>query len=1206
MKNVTRLALLVAAIGVSVFVSSDAHAFSGDGLGQDYNPFVITTCEQLQEMHLDLDAYYILGGPIDCNDTATWNSLAGFEAIGTSADPFTGVLDGRNNTIDGLFVERATDSSGSGGLFGHAVNATIENIDLTDADITFTAGETVGGLVGTITGGSIRNVEFEGSMSGVSSVGGLVGSANSSAYITQSSVTGSVTNSGGYTGGLVSFLNESSVNASFVNATVISGNSGGGLVARTYNDGGYVAITNSYTAGSYQDGNYRAGILGFNTSSDGSLANIVWNNFTTMLLSSDGVTPSGNAIIANDTSSETVPASVLANVFDASQNGSTTNCVEGTLPAGCVAVNADGSNPNYFKNNTSVAPFNNWDFDQEWEVTSEYPAIRIGILENIGESFVEGDGSELDPYRIDDCEQLQAMRQDLDAFYYLSIDIDCTDTENWNGLKGFDPVGDDVAPFTGQLDGNDKTITGLYIDRADDILGEDEEDEQYVGLFGAIESGAVVNLSLVDTYVKGYRYVGGIVGHTVNTNLSNLNVNLTTEDNSCNPGDCIWARWGFNGGGIVGYATAGTTLSNVHTGGPVKGSGNYIGGIAGEVTDSTIAGSSSISHVDGGYNIGGIAGGIYQSTVTDTYATGSVTGTTENSKTGSSIGGFAGTIFGSTVEDSYATGDVEGDGEYIGGFGGSTGCGSEFVSVYAEGDVQGVNYVGGFSGSDGCMGPGSDIYDVYTTGNVTGSGGSVAGLIGQAYYTEIYEGYSTGNVSGAGNFVGGIFGFAGGAGMDADDEAITVLSDVYATGDIESTQNSVGGLIGATESYEDLGILVDRSFSRGDVSGTQYVGGLVGNMIGGRFDEVYAAGNVTGETFNIGGAIGQMLLGSISNAYASGDVEAGDSYVGGFLGALYGGTVEKSYSSGSVTIPVSGSERAGGFAGEVYIDAGDVELYDNFTVSRVSAPNGEGGFIANFNENGVAIDNNYYDVTKTGIADCTAVSEVVSGCSGVNLNGTDNEYFINNSTSAPLDEWDFASDLWQTQEDAYPCFVWQNESDYPCGTINTDEDLNGDGTPDSEQPHVGGYISPITGKLVAMDMGEGCELTTDDIIEESDNTVQDPAYVYENGLFDFEADCTELGYTTTIQLFYYDVDKEDLIARKYNPNTNAYFNLEGEFGAVVEERTINGQNVTVVIYELTDGGDLDMDLVEDGNISDPAGLASSVLGSPNTGLNPVY
>ncbi|MCK4592597.1 hypothetical protein KAT63_04135, partial [Candidatus Parcubacteria bacterium] len=57
------------------------------------------------------------------------------------------------------------------------------------------------------------------------------------------------------------------------------------------------------------------------------------------------------------------------------------------------------------------------------------------------------------------CAELQNMENDLTASYYLTNDIDCSDTTTWNSGQGFRPVGYYEATtwsefhFTGSFDG---------------------------------------------------------------------------------------------------------------------------------------------------------------------------------------------------------------------------------------------------------------------------------------------------------------------------------------------------------------------------------------------------------------------------------------------------------------------------------------------------------------------------------------------------------------------------------------------------------------------------------------------------------------------------------------------------------------------------------------------------------------------------------
>jgi hypothetical protein len=702
-----------------------------------------------------------------------------------------------------------------------------------------------------------------------------------------------------------------------------------------------------------------------------------------------------------------------------------------------------------------------------------------------------GAGTLLNPYMITSCLQLQEMEDDLGAHYKLNGDIDCSATSTWNSGLGFNPVGDNVDKFTGNLDGNGHTISNLYINRADDDIGNDADDESYIGIIGYLSGGSVKNVTINSSKVKGYQFVGGVVGYAdADARLENISFNTDTADNTCDPGNCVWARYGTYGGGIVGYATS-VTLTNVYTGGPVKGSGNFIGGIVGFLGNSSLANSSSISNVDGGFSIGGVAGDITNSTVTDTTASGNALGQDEAGKTSSTVGGFAGSISYSQVSNSSASGNVEATGNTIGGFAGFTGCETTFNDVHASGSVIGANAVGGFAGWDTSCGEdwASRFSMASATGTVEGAG-TIGGFIGSSERSSIYRSFATGTVTVSGGdrtggFVGYMQGFMNG------DEIVGTIDQSYATGRVIGA-NDTGGFVGSAD-----GVSISNSFSRGLVDGVSQPSGFVGAIADNGLETI------------------------VTNSYAANQVNG---VVGpqGLIGKDDG-------SHGSVT--------------------------------------------GSFWDSELGPSTSHYGDAKT----TTQMKTIETFTRELGVNG-----------------WNFES-IWGITayvNDGYPCLQWSAEA---CN----DEDLNGDGIPDSLQPNIGGYISSLTGKQVAIDVGNGCELTTDDMTSESQLSIQDPAFEYGNGLWDFEADCGTPGHTTTITLYYYDVTPENKVLRKHSRTTNAFFTVTD---ATISTRVINGKNVTTVSYQITDGGDRDTDGIVDGFITDPAGLASLVINAPNTGL----
>ena len=75
-----------------------------------------------------------------------------------------------------------------------------------------------------------------------------------------------------------------------------------------------------------------------------------------------------------------------------------------------------------------------------------------------------------------------------------------------NGYNGFEPIGDIIAPFTGTLDGNGKTISNLWIFR---------KDTAFVGLFAYTQNASITNLTLNGSSIVGNTNSGGLVGLAV-------------------------------------------------------------------------------------------------------------------------------------------------------------------------------------------------------------------------------------------------------------------------------------------------------------------------------------------------------------------------------------------------------------------------------------------------------------------------------------------------------------------------------------------------------------------------------------------------------------------------------------------------------------------------------------------------------------------
>ena len=193
--------------------------------------------------------------------------------------------------------------------------------------------------------------------------------------------------------------------------------------------------------------------------------------------------------------------------------------------------------------------------------------------------------------------------------------------------------------------------------------------------------------------------------------------------------------------------------------------GYYVGGLAGEIHNSSINNCYSTCTINGDGYVGGLIGNILSaSTVENSYSSGNIV---SNSY---SCGGFMGNNNG-VINNCYSTCNVVGY-DMTGGFGGYNN--GTINNCYSKGNAEGYVNAGGFSGyNDGI------INNSYSKGNAAGDE-NIGGFSGSNYGT-ITNCYSTGFVTGNIDF-GGFVGWGGGT-------ASTCFWDTQTSG--QST--SIGG-----------------------------------------------------------------------------------------------------------------------------------------------------------------------------------------------------------------------------------------------------------------------------------------------------------------------------------------------------------------------------------------------------------------------------
>ena len=226
---------------------------------------------------------------------------------------------------------------------------------------------------------------------------------------------------------------------------------------------------------------------------------------------------------------------------------------------------------------------------------------------------------------------------ELDANAVLTADI----TVNAEGEeRKWNAIGSNAKKYSGTFDGQGFTVSGLFYDN-------DKTTGGYVGLIASLDEGGLVkNVTVADSYLCGYRFLGAIVGQNVGGTIENCrNENTTVTGSGSNIGGIV----GGNSGTVTGCSSSGEISSDA---------GNNLGGIAG-----TNAGIIELSYNEGDITssccsdehcVGGIAGENLGGTIRNCYNTGAI------SNKGTASGGIVGKADQGTIEACHNVGEVSG------------------------------------------------------------------------------------------------------------------------------------------------------------------------------------------------------------------------------------------------------------------------------------------------------------------------------------------------------------------------------------------------------------------------------------------------------------------------------------------------------------------------------------------------------------------
>lgn len=257
-------------------------------------------------------------------------------------------------------------------------------------------------------------------------------------------------------------------------------------------------------------------------------------------------------------------------------------------------------------------------------------SVSVGVAyEELSLTGYICDGDRL-PYYILLPQQLDAVRDHLDADHEQVADIDLSPYTNWV------PIGESGDEFTGTYNGGGYKITGLVSAPATGAAG----------LFGELSGATITDLEIEDGDVTSANSYSGLLfgkASTSATAISGCVVSGTVEGSS-------------NSGGLGGIMNGGT-ITECGADVEVTGTGTgRIGGLLGLVSGAV----SKCYALGDAIGVGNYAGGLVGAlgvggTIADSYAQGDVSATTSEAN-GGLVGGLNSNT--ETITNSYSTGVV--------------------------------------------------------------------------------------------------------------------------------------------------------------------------------------------------------------------------------------------------------------------------------------------------------------------------------------------------------------------------------------------------------------------------------------------------------------------------------------------------------------------------------------------------------------------
>lgn len=253
---------------------------------------------------------------------------------------------------------------------------------------------------------------------------------------------------------------------------------------------------------------------------------------------------------------------------------------------------------------------------------------------NTGDTYGGGSGTSADPYLICSAHQLNKIGLNISSYdkhFSLTSDIDMLEILPSN----FNMIGSSSNPFTGVLDGNQKTVRNFTVTGAGSA-----------GIFKVVSGAIIKNMVIENATINGFFDVGTLIGIADNSSqIENIRISSST----------ITAQYFV--GGIVGTLENSSIIKNCYFSGSVIAGDNAgtIGGVAGDSSSGVIETCEVTGNINIGINFDKYAGGIVgRGSARFSKFSGNLT---VNSN-GFGIGGIAGALCGHSSEKNIVSGNI--------------------------------------------------------------------------------------------------------------------------------------------------------------------------------------------------------------------------------------------------------------------------------------------------------------------------------------------------------------------------------------------------------------------------------------------------------------------------------------------------------------------------------------------------------------------